>query len=89
VGSATYALQVNQIDRPDWEFALRSALDDEMKALGIHKSVRVVVGSTPPTSEPAVGVYLGSPAAARHPGCIAMVDAALSRLQLIVPSSTT
>jgi hypothetical protein len=56
-----------------------------MSALGIHKSVTVVVSADPPTSEPAVGVYLGSPAAAADPGCIATVDAALGRLQLIVP----
>jgi len=56
-----------------------------MNGLGIHKSVTVAVNPGPPTSEPAVAVYLGSPAAAADPGCIAMVDAALGRLQLIVP----
>src|SRR5581483_3077590 len=69
----------------DWAVELSKALDDEVTALGLHRSVSVQTDVTPPADEPAVSVYLGSPAAATDPECITATTHALRDARTVLP----
>lgn len=82
---ATYRIQVIQADRDDWEEALASATEAEIAGIGLHRSVSVEVGPTPPHGEPAVAAYLGSQVAASDATCLAAVTEALADALTVVP----
>ena len=63
--TATYRVQVIQRQRDAWSADLRQAMAAELLAVGLHRTVNVVVSDTPITGDgPTIAVYLGSPAGA-------------------------
>jgi hypothetical protein len=84
-GSAVYAVQVVHADRPDWADDLRSALDEEILALGLHRVVALDISPAEPTTNPAVTVLLGSVAASTDRRCVAAVANALADLRVVLP----
>lgn len=83
--STDYRVQLIRADHAPWEAALVDAIDGEVKGLGLHKSVQVVVGPSPPSGEPAVAVYLGSPMAATEPACVSAIERALGDALTVIP----
>ncbi|MCW2750508.1 MAG: hypothetical protein JWR83_1618 [Aeromicrobium sp.] len=82
---ADYWVEVHHIDRDAWIGQLEAAIVAELSALGVHTSLAVHVVVGPTAASPAVGVFLGSAAAAADPVLGAVVQSRLDAGRLIVP----
>lgn len=60
-------------------------LANEVRNLGIHRTVALVETDSPPEGEPSIGIYLGSPQFASDPKMTAKVAASLAHGRAIVP----
>lgn len=84
--SVEYQICVIHEDRADWQRALESALDEELRALGVHRTVGFRVSrAPPPAGEPGVAVYLGSEAGTTSDACGSLINAARAARLVVVP----
>lgn len=82
----TYSVQIIAVDRDQWNADLRTALQSEISSLGLHQAVTLQVSDKPPTDDPAVAAFLGSSAAASHPGALEAVTAAFNAGRIVLPA---
>ncbi|GAS90710.1 toll/interleukin-1 receptor domain-containing protein [Mycolicibacterium brisbanense] len=62
--AVTYQIQMIQVDRKAWSADLRSAIENELRSVGVHLDVTVeFTGSNPDPRAPSVAVVLAGPAA--------------------------
>ncbi len=75
------------VDATDWRDTLAAALDAELRSIGMHRTIDLLVrdGEPPPHRAPAVGVYLGSRAGATDTTVTKQVTHALCNGMSIVP----
>lgn len=85
VASARYTVGIVQVDRSGWADAVGAALYSELRSIGVHRSVDLVIRGGSPDDQPAVVVFLGSSAARTHPTAVDAVKLALARVQVVVP----
>lgn len=85
--TATYQIQVLQIDRTDWLADLRQAVAAELTAIGMHRSVVVDVTekTAVPTAEPTVAVVLAGQASGVDAGLASRVDELLDAGIVVIP----
>lgn len=84
--SAIYRVQVMHVDRDAWLADLRQAMAAELIAVGLHRTVTVVVSDTPVAGDgPTIAVYLGSPAGATDASLAGAIDAALATGTVVFP----
>jgi hypothetical protein len=82
---ATYSFEVYHSDQQTRVDELESAIRAEVRSLGVHRSVTIVVSASPAESGPTVGVYLGSALAAGDSVLGDRIVAALRRGTSIIP----
>jgi nucleotide-binding universal stress UspA family protein len=85
--STSYIIRVFHSDSGDRRDAIAGALDAELEAVALHRTVEIVVRDSGvlPNDAPAVGVYLGSPAAAADSALAAEIADALRAGLTVVP----
>jgi hypothetical protein len=82
----TYEIQVIQKDRDGWLAELREAVAAELLAVGLHRTVAVLVAETIPDPDvPSTAVYLGSPSAAGAADLADVAVAALGAGRVVIP----
>src|SRR4051812_33933119 len=82
----TYEIQVFHRDQDDRLSELREAVAAELLAVGLHRTVDVIVDDAPASGKaPAVGVYLGNQETAEDPAIDAAVAAAVASGIVVIP----
>lgn len=84
--ATTYAIQLIHSDRGDWSEQLQLAVEEELKEVGLHRSVHVAVEEAEPSvDDPSVGVYLGSGTGVSDPGVERKIRRALHAGRVLIP----
>src|SRR5689334_9480714 len=65
--------------------ALRTAIDREIAAIGLHASVEITVDNARLHGAPTVAVFLGDEVAVTDPACVAAADAAVADVITVLP----
>lgn len=81
----TYQVQAIQSDSDACVDELRCALQTEVEALGLHRSVEVAFGPDPPGANPGVAVYLASPSTLADPACTRLAEEAVESAVVVFP----
>jgi hypothetical protein len=80
-----YRIQTAHVNRFDWAAELTQAVAEELRTIGMHRSVRVDVGPDELKNEPGVVAYLGSLEAASSADCESAARKALNNHHVVVP----
>jgi hypothetical protein len=80
-----YRVEVFHTDAYAWLAELQTALSGELRDLGVHRSVDVVVSEAASAGDPVVGVYFGSPSAAGNLDLLDRIAAALGTGVPVIP----